>query len=192
MNTISAPRFSSATSGSVASATNRSAPVAGAQELAAIVEHILQLKASVGDALNEREFSQLIGASTAPFHSLFRPICYSEGCVMFSVPPQDAAEWYGESSWLAPAKEAVAQRIANDFRLSICEPPDNLSEVVIKPEAHHHLEFIANHEVIAAAHPAFLKVRITATNTHHMPWKPHETVLRPVELGRELAELYIN
>lgn len=82
----------------------------------------------------------------------------SDGFAVFEVPHQSIAAWYKAAGWPATTKERTAQKIAQEYKLELSEPPDNRA---IDPAycRRHHFEFHASEECFIVAHPRYLKIR---------------------------------
>ena len=81
---------------------------------------------------------------------------------MLSVPRQELATWYPKEGWIAPAKEKIAQAIADKYELMLAEPPDAPMSGR-GARTHHHLELNSLWETSIVAHPRYLKVRLFGT-----------------------------
>lgn len=154
------------------------------------LERLIELRTSVGDGLNDYEFTQLVAPEFFLDEEGFSMVCFSDGWVTLRTPPQDLSAWYSESGWLSDAKEAIAVRVAAKYDLSVCEPPDRLGYMAPPRGTHHHLELVNNREAVVVAHPLFLKIRLMSTAAGGTIWS-HKHALPPlVELFQEIVELY--
>ena len=160
-----------------------------------LLEAITSLRSSVGDALNDDEFTRLVRESALPTEAGFGFLSLCEGFVVFAVPHQDLADWYPNQGWIVPEQEKIARMIAGKYGLSLNEPPDVTSGYFSPgaelPQSHHHLEFCRHQETIIIAHPRYLKIRVfvgkTAVPFAHAARSP---LLRSPHLLRDLSGLY--
>jgi len=131
---------------------------------ARLLDAIRTIRASVGDGLNDDELTRLLRQTALPVEAGFAFLSFSEGFVTLTVPPQDPAKWYPEKGWIMPGKEQIARGIAARYGLSLCEPPDQSSHLLLPaselPAVHHHLELINPVETVVVAHPQYLKIRL--------------------------------
>ena len=125
-----------------------------------LLEVIKDIKASVGDGLNDDEFTRLLQQSALPTEAGFGFLSYSDRYVTFSVPPQGPAKWYPEKGWIMAKKEKAAREIAQKYGLTLCEPPDAIFNCYDFAVAHHHLELNSQRENIVVIHPRYLKIRL--------------------------------
>jgi hypothetical protein len=153
------------------------------------LDQLLQLKSSVGDGLNDHEFTRLALATLPAALTGFSFLCFSDLFVTLAVPPQNLEKWCAPPRWIAEGKEELARKIAEDFHLMVCEPPDQLSYIIAPRDAHHHLEFVTLSETVAVAHPLYIKLRLFSQTTKC--FNRSREVLPPiVPLFREIAQLY--
>jgi hypothetical protein len=161
-----------------------------------LLEAIKTLRASVGDGLNDDEFTRLLRQSALPTEAGFDFLSYSDGCVTLTVPRQDPADWYPEEGWIRPAKEEIARAIAEKHGLTLCEPPDQSSNFLFPAadppfESRHHLELINQVETVVVAHPQYLKVRVYgAASVARYLWSAQAPLSLGPELLADLAALY--
>ena len=161
-------------------------------EMAHALERLIELRASVGDGLNDSEFTHLVAPQLELEEEGFSIVGFFDGWVTLRTPRQDPNRWYAKEQWLAEDKEAIASRISKKYNLSVCEPPDRMTYMAPPPGAHHHLEFVNAREAVAGAHPLYLKIRLISTDCSGLIWKRHETLPPVVELFRDLVPLYAN
>jgi hypothetical protein len=87
--------------------------------------------------------------------------------------------------WISPSKEAIARSIAQDYGLSLSEPPDQkFSFSPAESDGHHHFEMSHELETVVIAHPRYLKIRLFDS-------EPHRPVPLPKDLLERLAALYL-
>lgn len=160
-----------------------------------LLDTIRATRESVGDGLNDDEFTRLLWQMVLPAEAGLAFLSFSNGFVTLTVPQQDLANWYPEKGWIAPEKERFARAIAEKYGLSLCEPPDQTPSFVFprsnSPTIHHHLE-LANHvETIVVAHPQYLKIRLFgAAPTGRCVWNAQTALLLGPELLQDLSALY--
>jgi hypothetical protein len=154
-----------------------------------LLDTIRSIRESVGDGLNDDEFTCLLQQSTLSTEAGFRFLSYFEGFVTLSVPRQDLMSWYPENGWIAAAKEKMAREIAEKYELSLNEPPDlNFNYIIPRPDSpklHHHLELSNRRETVIVAHPQYLKIRLFGSMP---PALCARTMKRPLLLGPELLQ----
>ena len=156
-----------------------------------IVTQIMRLRACVGDGLNDLELTEFLKLHVPTSPDGFSVLCFSQGAVTFAVPRQDLSGWYGENCTIAPQKESLAAAIADQHRLTLCEPPDKLTYGSPGPGSHRHLELANRWRTIAAAHPFYLKLRVCAGGEHEdVPVDSEAAVRQCAALLRDLAALY--
>lgn len=160
---------------------------------AQLLYRVASARASVGDGLNDSEFTSFLQQRVLPAEAGFGFLSYSDGVVLLSVPPQDPMEWYPETGWIRPGKERIARAIATKFQWTFCEPPD-VAPHFVRPSAdsiHHHIELMDSMQTLVVAHPHYLKVRLYGsgsrpgygcTISQALPLDP--------DLLRDLAALY--
>ncbi len=157
-----------------------------------LLDCVMNLRVSVGDGLNDAEFTQLIRHHFPEDERGFQIFCYSDGCVSFGVPRQNLEDWYPKDRWISPEKEDRARAIAEKYSLTLCEPPDRLGYIVPPPRAHHHLELITRWETVAVLHPLYLKMRLLSSHSaNRILWTPKTPLPPPSELMNDLASLYL-
>ena len=150
-----------------------------------LLETITLLRMTVGDGLNDEEFSRLFLQDVNSGEDGFTFVCLCHGWATFRVPPQNLMRWYPETGWISPAKEAIAKSIAQDCGLSLFEPPDE--KFPFSPahsEGHHHLEMSRESETVVIAHPRYLKIHLFDSETH-------SPLPLPKDLLERLAALYL-
>ena len=174
-----------------ATPTSQAATTHGSGLLDAIVE----LHGLVGDGLTDQDLTCLLHASGLPTEAGFAFLSFSHHCATLSVPPQDLADWYPPTGWIAPEKERRATAIAAKYQLALCQPPDQDVGVFPRldaPPVRHHLELANAGETVIAVHPCYLRIRLFAAlpGTRHLPGAP----LLPIPFGpsllQELSSLY--
>jgi hypothetical protein len=137
---------------------------AASMQGASLLETIKAVRATVGDGLNDDEFTRLLRQTTLLNEAGFGFLSFSGGFVTLSVPTQDKADWYPKSGWITQEKERLAKAIAEKHRLLLSEPPDAPSSFLFpscdRAESRHHLEFCNRWEAVVIAHPNYLKVRL--------------------------------
>jgi hypothetical protein len=150
-----------------------------------LLHSISEIRAEVGDRLNEDEFTRLLRQTELPNESGFAFLSFCDRFVMLSVPQQELANWYQEKGRIVPAKEKIARAIGDKYALTVCEPPDMFYPCLNSSNPHHHLEFSNHQETIFIVHPRFLKVRLfVATSLTH----DAQTAHRLLDLGSSLLE----
>jgi hypothetical protein len=160
-----------------------------------LLDAIRATRESVGEGLNDDEFTRLLQQTTLPTEAGFAFLSFCSGIVTLSVPQQDPAAWYPEKGWIAPEKEKVARAIAEKHGLSLGEPPDEASSFRFpRPDAantHHHLELRNRWDAIIVAHPNYLKVRLFgASPDSRYTWNTRTPVILGPDLLQTLAALY--
>jgi hypothetical protein len=156
-----------------------------------LVSAAMHLRCCIGDGLNDFEFTEFIKSRLPPTPDGFNILCFSEGCLTLSVPPQNPARWYGDKCAIARPKEDAARTIADRHQLTLCEPPDKLVYGSPGPNAHRHLEFANRWNTVAVAHPLYIKLRVCSGGEHHdAPVESETAIAQCAGLLRELIELY--
>jgi hypothetical protein len=156
-----------------------------------LVSAAMHLRCSIGDGLNDFEFTEFIKSRLPSSSDGFGILSFSEGCLTLSVPEQQPANWYGEKCAIARPKEDSARAIADRHQLTLCEPPDKLVYGSPGPGAHRHLEFANRWNTVAVAHPLYLKLRVCSGGEHHdAPVDSEAAMERSAGLLRELTALY--
>ncbi|HXI52010.1 MAG TPA: hypothetical protein VNH84_10910 [Candidatus Saccharimonadales bacterium] len=160
-----------------------------------LLDGIRAIRASVGDALNDDEFTRLLEHAPLPTEEGFAFLSYSDRFVMLSVPQQDLQKWYPGEVWIAAEKEKIARAIAEKYELSLCEPPDLAPScrfpIPSSTHFHHHLELSNRRETIIVAHPHYLKIRLyggTLTGLHAAV--PQSPLLLDPKLLPDFSALY--
>lgn len=155
-----------------------------------LVAEAMQLKTLVGDGLDDSELTELLKSKLSPVDG-FRILCFSHGKLTLGVPAQGGTGWFGSTGTIAPAKEAVARTIADQHRLTLCEPPDKLVYGSPRPGAHRHLEFANRWRTVAVAHPLYIKLRVCGGGEHeNVPVESEAAIAQCATLFRDLAALY--
>ena len=161
-----------------------------------LLESIKAIRTSIGDGLNDDEFTRFLQKASLPNEAGFGFLSYCTGFVALSVPPQETAKWYREKGWIATEKAQLARTIADKYGLSLYEPPDCVAgprgtHGDTSPHGCHHLEMSFNRETIIVIHPHYLKIRLfrTAAGTTH-GWGTHGQDLFGPELLQEISKLY--
>lgn len=160
-----------------------------------LLDRVRAIRASVGDSLNEIEFTQLVKRLTLPAEAGFEFLNFSGGFVLLAVPQQDPANWYPEQGWIVAEKEQIARKIADKHELSFCEPPDTTPSSLFPgtepPELHHHLELNNRWETVVVAHPYYLKVRLFGATSAILYARTAQSPLNlRAELLHDLSALY--
>lgn len=166
-------------------------PPAIAASGAHLLDAIKSIKASVGDGLNDFEFTRFLQNTALPIEEGFTFLCYSDKFLTFSVPAQDLANWHPETGWINPQKELIARAIAKKYDLTLCEPPDALHSYADFPNHHHHLEFVDRRETVITAHPEYLKLRLFSGmfGSNYSQSEQRPLSISP-DLLKELSALY--
>jgi hypothetical protein len=159
-----------------------------------LLDRIRAARASIGDGLNDTEFTMFLQQRALPAEAGFAFLCFSDGFVTLSVPPQDLKTWYPEQGWIRTEKEQVARSIATKYGISLCQPPDHAPQFVLPTPnskgVHHHLEMTTEGHTTVIAHPQYLKICIFGSDTRaRFSWSQHPLPLNP-ELLRDLSALY--
>lgn len=160
-----------------------------------LLESIRDIRASIGDGLNDDELTRFLRQSTLPDEAGFTFLSFSDGFVTMTVPPQDPANWYPEKGWIVAEKERLARAIAEKYELSLCEPPDETSAFLYprkdSPDIHHHLEFTNRVETVVIAHPRYLKIRLLgASPSSRYEWHTQNALQLGPGLLQVLSALY--
>jgi hypothetical protein len=160
-----------------------------------LLDTIGAIRASVGEGLNDDEFTRLLLKRALLTEAGFVFLSLSEGFVTLSVPEQDLASWYPEKGWITAEKERIAGAIAQKYELLLGEPPDETSSFLFpgsdSPNVHHHLELRNRRETIVIAHPHYLKIRLfSATSTGQSVSDARRPVLLGPDLLQDLSVLY--
>lgn len=160
-----------------------------------LLDRVRAVRASVGDSLNDVEFTQLVKQLGLPLEAGFEFLNFSAGFILLAVPQQDLARWYPETGWIVAEKEQIARHIADKHELSFCEPPDETPSCLFPgaepPDLHHHLELSNRWETVVVAHPYYLKVRLFGATSAILYARTAQSPLRlRAELLHDLAALY--
>ena len=156
-----------------------------------LVSAAMHLRCSIGDGLNDFEFTEFIKSRLPSSNDGFGILSFSEGCLTLSVPPQDPTNWYGDKCAIARPKEDRARTIADRHQLTLCEPPDKLVYGSPGPNAHRHLEFANRWNTVAVAHPLYLKLRVCSGGEHHdAPVDSEAAISQCARLLGDLTVLY--
>ncbi len=150
-----------------------------------LLDTIRDFRITVGDGLNDYEFTRLLEQMELPIKAGFSFLSYCDRFVTLKVPRQRLENWYPDRGWILPAKEQVARLIAETYGLTLCEPPDAVFPADDSGSPHHHLELNDRRETIVIAHPQFLKVRLFGAPTHNLYSR---TVKLPIRLGADLLQ----
>ena len=161
------------------------------QNAADLVSAAMRLRCSIGDGLNDFEFTEFIKSRLPSSSDGFGILSFSEGCLTLSVPFQSCANWYGEECKIAGPKDVAAREIADRHQLTLCEPPDKLVYGSLGPGAHRHLEFANRWNTVAVAHPLYVKLRVCSGGEHHdLPVESEAAIAQCTGLVRDLVTLY--
>ena len=127
-----------------------------------LLDRIRAARATIGDGLNDVEFTMFLQQRALPAEHGFSFLCFADGSVTLSVPPQNLETWYPENGWIKPEKEQIAKRIAARHGISFCEPPDHTPQYGRSgcSKVHHHIEMTDGGESTVVAHPQYLKIRL--------------------------------
>lgn len=171
--------------------TSQAAPTDGPSLLDIIVE----VHGQVGDGLTDQDLTCLLNANGLPTDAGFAFLSFSDHCATLSVPPQDLADWYLPTGWIAPEKERLATAIATKYQLALWQPPDHDVGVFPRlnaPPVRHHLELANAGETVIAVHPRYLRIRLFAAlpGIRHLPGVPLLPVPRGPSLLQDLSSLY--
>ncbi|HUD48417.1 MAG TPA: hypothetical protein VMR33_16405 [Candidatus Baltobacteraceae bacterium] len=157
-----------------------------------LLETIISIHGSVGDGLNDDEFTRLLQKIPLPVEAEFAFLSYSDRFVTLMVRPQELRNWYPEKRWITEEKERLARQIAKKYDLSLCEPPDARYTCLDSPNPHHHLELTNRRETIIVAHPKYLKIRIfQTTSTFRFAQVAQWALSLGPDLLQDLSELYL-
>jgi hypothetical protein len=153
-----------------------------------LLDTIAAMRISVGDGLDDAEFSLLLRENSLLNEAGFAFLCFSKGFVTLTVPEQDLTGWYLEEGGIAPEKKRIAAGLAEKYELSLYEPVDTIV-TFWQPEngsaaTHHHLELCRAGLTVVVAHPHYLKVRLFGAPHYRYEWETH----RPLKLGPELLQ----
>ena len=160
-----------------------------------LLDAIRAIRAEIGDALNDDEFTRFLQESKLPAEEGFVFLSYSNGYVTLSVPRQNPADWYLEQGWIASAKGKAAQAIAVKHGLSVFEPVDATWSIPSFPTnaavGRHHLELTDRRQTVVVAHSQFLKVRLFGKSPdHRYAWQPLCSLALGPAFLQDLAILY--
>lgn len=160
-----------------------------------LLDRIVAVRASVGDGLNDYEFTRLLQRTALPTEADFVFLSFSDGFATLTVPQQDLANWYPDRGWIVAEKERIARAIAEKHGFSLCEPPDQSSGFLFPRSnpltTHHHLELTNQVETVVVAHPRYLKIRLfgAAPTARHLGNGQVPLRLAP-DLLQDLSALY--
>jgi hypothetical protein len=160
-----------------------------------LLDSIRAVRASVGDGLNDDEFTRLLRQAPLPTEAGFAFLSFSAGFATLMVPRQELTHWYPDHGWILESKERVARGIAEKYGLQLAEPPDETAGGLFPrgdlPSRHHHLEFFSDVETVIVAHPRYLKVRLfgAAPQARYL-WNGKNPVRFGPELLSDLSALY--
>src|SRR5689334_14174009 len=107
-----------------------------------IVEKVVRFRTSIGDAVDDEQFTHIAARFFPPQQDGSSFACFSDGCAILNVPAQDLRDWYPGPDWISSIKEQIAKKIADAFELTVCEPPDRRDYIVPPASTHHHLEMV--------------------------------------------------
>lgn len=161
------------------------------QSAKGLLEEIIRARATVGDGLNDDEFTRLLRRSELPKECGFEFVSFCNRSAMFAVPPQEIKNWHPDQGWIASDKEKMAKEIARKYGLSFSEPPDTSFASDKSPTRRHHIELTNEWETVVVAHPEYLKVRVFGVTN---PRGHGNTTARPLGFGpdllKDLAKFY--
>ena len=160
-----------------------------------LLDAIRATRESIGEGLNDDEFTRLLRLAALPTEAGFAFLCFCSGIVTLSVPRQDLAAWHPEKGWITPEKARIGKMIADKYGLSLGEPPDQSSSFRFPSSGaannHHHLELRNRRDAIVVAHPNYLKVRrFGASPESRYVWDANKPVLLGPDLLQDLSALY--
>lgn len=166
---------------------NHQRAITKSQRRSHLLDTIAAMRISVGDGLDDAEFTLLLRENSLLNEAGFAFLCFSKGLVTLTVPEQDLTGWYLEEGGITPEKKRIAAGLADKYELSLYEPVDTTVSFW-QPEngsaaTHHHLELCRAGLTVVVAHPHYLKVRLFGDSPHYRyEWETH----RPLELGPDL------
>jgi hypothetical protein len=148
---------------------------------------IRQSRQTVSSGLADEEFTFFLLKKKLPTEAGFEFLCFHDGCVSLTVPPQDDRCWHPSTGWVSAVKEKLAEAFARKHRLTVSEPPDS-SLLFLLPDGaklNHHLRFSDRRETVVIAHPEYLKIRLYSSD---------KNLMLPLaqDLLSDLAALYRN
>jgi hypothetical protein len=160
-----------------------------------LLNRIRAVRSSVGDGLNDDEFTRLLRETALPTEAGFAFLSFSDSFVTLKVPLQDLSDWYPERGWITATKEQTARAIARKYGLSLWEPPDQSTSFLFPPADvpvfHHHLELNNEVETVVAAHPQYLKIRLFGSAPKaNCLWSGQVPLQLGPELLHDLSALY--
>lgn len=168
---------------------NHQMTITDSQRSSHLLDTIAAMRVSVGDGLDDEEFTLLLRENNLLNEAGFAFLCFSKGLVTLTVPEQDLTSWYLAEGWITPEKKRIAAMLAEKYELSLYEPvdtsmsfwhPDNGPAV-----AHHHLELCRAGLTVVVAHPYYLKLRLFGNSPHYRyEWETH----RPIKLSPDLLQ----
>jgi len=152
-----------------------------------LLKHIQSLREEAGGEVTDEEFTRLLREAKLPGKDGFTFLSYCDRFVMFSVPQQEADNWYEEKGWIKKEKLEAAKKIGEKYKFTISQPPDIKNASNDNPNPHHRLQMSNPLEIMVIVHPQFLKIRLytLASNTSKV-----ERPLKKCELMQDLAQLY--
>lgn len=127
-----------------------------------LLESVKEIRARVGESLDDEEFTFFLRQMHLPEESGFRFLCFHDGFVTLSVPHQDDESWRPRNKWISTEKEKIATGLAKKYKLLLSEPPDAALRWIVPCDVtiRHHIHFSNRRETIIIAHPEFLKIRL--------------------------------
>lgn len=152
-----------------------------------LLKRIQSMREEAGDEVNDEEFTRLLREAKLPEQEGFTFLSYCDRFVMFTVPQQQADDWYQEKGKINSEKLEVAKKIGKKYEFTVSQPPDAKNSSSDNPHPHHRLQLSNPLETMVIIHPQFLKIRLytLASNTSRV-----ERPLKKCELLKDLAELY--
>lgn len=141
---------------------------APASATAGLLETVTKIRAEIGDALDNEEFTVFIASKKLPAECGFRFMCFHDDWVTLHVPPQNETQWHDEAGrWIPPAQEQLAKTIAKKHKLMLFEPPDDSTLFAMGSDTrHHHIRFSDHRDTVIIAHPELLKIRLYSSERH--------------------------
>jgi hypothetical protein len=158
---------------------------AKAKPCAQLLDVIREMHDSVGDGLNDNEFTRLLEKTDLSGEAGFAFLSYGDRFVTLSVPPQHLANWHPEKGWIVQEKEKIARAIAEKHDLTLCVPPDTLFSWHDSPNPHHHFELSNGRETVVIIHPQYLKIRLFVATERGLYTRVAQ---RPLNLGADLLQ----
>jgi hypothetical protein len=152
-----------------------------------LLKRIQSMREEAGGEVNDEEFTRLLREARIPEQDGFTFLSYCDRFVMFTVPHQQADDWYEEKGKIKRDKLEAAKKIGEKYEFIVSQPPDVKNASSDNPNPHHRLQLSNPLETIVIIHPQFLKIRIytLASNTSKV-----ERPFKKCELLKDLAGLY--